>query len=246
MIDYYCVTDKGLHRTTNQDSYLTIFNDYGDFLAVVCDGIGGSNAGDIASKETCKYLENVFKTSGPFNSIKHASNYLKSGLVNANKHVFTLGNSKKEYYGMGTTVSGILITSFGILTLNAGDSRTYSFNNKKLTRLTKDHTLVNQLLENGEITYEESINHPKKHYLIRAVGVWDNVEFDINEVINNDYFLICSDGLSGYVSDEEITYIMNSLEFDSCKKKAEALKDIALVKGGYDNITVIVVKYENS
>lgn len=242
MIDYYSVTDKGLHRLNNQDSYLTITNESGDFLALVCDGIGGAKAGDVASKESVNYLEKVFKTSGPFNSLKHAKNYIENELINANKHVFNLANSNIDYYGMGTTVTGILVTSFGILTINAGDSRTYGLKDKKLIRLTNDHTLVNQMIENGEITYEESLTHPKKHYLVRAVGVWDNIEFDINEVDKMDYFMICSDGLCGYVSDEEIDYVMDSLEFDTCKKKAIALKDLALNKGGFDNITVIVVK----
>lgn len=242
MIESYSVTDIGLHRSQNQDSYLTLTNDYGDFLAVVCDGIGGAKAGDIASKETIEYLKKVFLTSGPFNSLKHAKNYIENELINANKYLYNLANSKNEYYGMGTTVTGILITSFGVLVLNAGDSRTYGLKNKKLIQLTKDHTLINQMIENGEITKEESINHPKKHYLIRAVGVWDSVEFDVNEVEKQDYYLMCSDGLCGYVSDEDITYVMDSLEFDTCKKKAEALKDLALSKGGLDNITVIVVK----
>lgn len=246
MIDYYSVTDKGLHRLNNQDSYLTIKNDYGDFLAVVCDGIGGAKAGDVASKETVKYLEKVFKTSGPFNSLKHAKNYIENELINVNKYIFNLANSNEDYYGMGTTVTGILITSFGVLSLNAGDSRTYGLKDKKLTCLTKDHTLINQMIENGEITKEESINHPKRHFLIRAVGVWESVEFDVNEVPVMDYYMICSDGLCGYVDDSEIIYVLDSLEYDTCKKKAEALKNMALNKGGYDNITIIVLKYENS
>lgn len=242
MIDFYSITDIGLYRTSNQDSYLTLSNDYGDFLAVVCDGIGGAKAGDVASKETINYLKKVFKTSGPFNSLKHASNYIESELINANKYVYNLANSNPDYFGMGTTVTGILITSFGTLSINAGDSRTYGLLNKKLIRLTKDHTLVNQLLENGDISYEESLNHPKKHYLIRAVGVWEDIDFDIKKIDNYEYYLICSDGLCGYVDDNELLYVMDSLEFDTCKKKAIALKDFALSKGGFDNITIIIVK----
>lgn len=246
MIEYYGVSDTGLHRNNNQDSYLLVSNEYGDFLALVCDGIGGANAGDVASKEVVDYFEKIFKTSGPFNSLTHFKNYMESELYNANKHLFELANSNSEYYGMGTTLTGIAISKFGILCFNAGDSRTYGLKDKKLYRLTKDHSLVNQLLDNGEITLEESINHPKKHYLVKAVGVWEKVEFDIIEVKPMNYYMLCSDGLCGYVSDNEITYIMDNLEFDTCQKKAIALKDIALSKGGYDNITVVVVKYENS
>ena len=89
-----------------------------------------------------------------------------------------------------------MITSFGCLTLNVGDSRTYGVLNKKLFRLTNDHTYVNEKLEKGEISYKESLTHPKRHYLVRAVGVWDKVESDIHQVADMDYYLVCSDGLS--------------------------------------------------
>ena len=241
MIEYYGLSDVGLHRANNQDSYLTIFNSDGDFLAIVCDGIGGAKAGDVASKTVVDYFKDHFGNSS-FNSLEEANNYILHELKMANREVYALSISNPNYSGMGTTLTGVLITKFGTLSLNAGDSRTYGMLDKKLFHLTKDHTLVNQMIDNGEITYDESLTHPKRHYLVKAVGVWNDIVFDVHRVKNMDYYLICSDGLCGYCSDDEIVYIMDSLEFDTCEKKANELNRLALSKGGYDNTTVIVVK----
>lgn len=241
MIEYYGVSDVGLHRKKNEDSYVTVSNNNGDFLALVCDGIGGAKAGDVASKMVTDYFLSEFKNS-TFGNLEEASDYLLKHLEKINSLVFDLSVSREECYGMGTTLSGVLITKSGVLSINVGDSRTYGIIDKKLFRLTNDHTLVNQMLEMGQISYEESINHPKRHYLVRAIGVFENVKIDIHKVKDMDYFMICSDGLCGYVNDEEIIRIMNSYEYNTCKDKACALLDFALLKGGYDNTTVIVIK----
>lgn len=242
MIEYYAISEIGLKRPSNQDAYLTIANDYGDFLALVCDGIGGSKAGDVASKEVVNYFSDNFKKSGPFKDIQNIKDYLKKEINNANKKIFDLSNSDISYKGMGTTVTGILISDNNIVTFNVGDSRVYAFDNNEAIRLTVDHSLVNQLLAKGEITYEESINHPMKHYLIRAVGIFDKVDVDIFNTKKHPYYVLCSDGLCGYVSDEEMSQIIFDENLISCKDKCAKLLDLALLKGGYDNITIVVIK----
>ena len=242
MIEYYAMSDVGLKRPINQDSYLTITNKYGDFLGAVCDGIGGANAGDVASGELVKFLASEFVESNEFKDKQKAKEYLNDKLTLANKRIYDLANKNVELKGMGTTVTGILLNDKMVISFNAGDSRVYGFVDHKIFRLTVDHSLVNQMLAKGEITYEESLNHPMKHYLVRAVGILSKVEFDIHSVKKMDYYLICSDGLCGYVSDEEILAIMDDDKLDSCKKKCEKLVELALLKGGYDNISVIVVK----
>ena len=117
------------------------------------------------------------------------------------KYIYDLSMSNEEYFGMGTTITGIVITSKGCLSINCGDSRTYGFIDNKIFKLTEDHTLVNQMLAKGQISYEESLNHPKRHYLVRAVGIFDDVKFDVHKVKDMDYYLVCSDGLHGYVSE---------------------------------------------
>ena len=244
MIDFYCISNIGLHRTCNQDSYITCTNNNGDFLALVADGIGGGRAGDVASRETVNYIKDHF-SSLCFESLCDAKEKINVLLIDANKYVFEKSMSSIDYFGMGTTLTGILITSFGCLSINVGDSRTYGIVDKKLFRLTSDHTYVNQMLEKGEITYKESLTHPKRHYLTKAVGVLDVVEFDIHKVKDMDMYLLCSDGLCGYLQDNEIMNIIDSLEFDTLKKKGDALIDKALKKGGYDNVTVVLVSNEN-
>ena len=242
MSEYYAKSDVGLKRSINQDSYRTRENRDGDFLGIVCDGIGGANAGEVASGEAVKYFADIFEKSGPFSTIEEAAGYLKENLDAANKRIYTLAHKNSFLKGMGTTVTGILMTKNGCLSFNAGDSRVYGILDGKLFRLTYDHTLVNQMLEKGEITYEESIDHPMKHYLVRALGITDKTDFDIHAVKDMDHYLLCSDGLCGYVSDDEMIEILNDPGNDSCQKKCDELLKAALLKGGYDNITVVVVR----
>ena len=240
-MEYSCITDVGLVREKNQDSYIAISNKYGDFLALVADGIGGGKAGEVASGELIKYFEYIFKESGPFDTQEDVINFLEFHVMTCNKHIYDLSKKYPDYSGMGTTLTGIMITSFGTIAINCGDSRVYGFIDDMIIHLTKDHTLINQMLENGEITLEESVNHPKKHYLTNAIGIFDKVVADINPVKDMDYYLICSDGLHSYVSDEEIQKIVTSQKH-TVEEKVEDLKNLALLKGGFDNTTIILVR----
>ena len=240
-MDYSCISDIGLIREKNQDSYLTLENKYGDFLALVADGIGGGKAGEVASSELIGYFNRVFKESGPFDSIENAIDFINYHLDKANYYIYSLAVSNKDYAGMGTTLTGVLITSMGVLTINCGDSRVYGIEKDELIQLTEDHTLVNQMLHKGQITYSESLNHPKRHYLVKAVGIFESIKFDVNIIKDMKYFLICSDGLHGYVdNDEMLSIILN--ENISIEERTITLKDIALKKGGYDNITVVLIR----
>lgn len=238
---YSFITDIGLLREKNQDSCLAIENNYGDFLAIVADGIGGGKAGEVASSEVVKYFEKEFKQSGPFDTTKNAIDYIEYHLNKVNELVFNMSLSNKAYSGMGTTITGIFITKKANISINCGDSRVYGFLDNKYFKLTTDHTLVNQMIENGQISYEESLNHPKRHYLVKAIGIFDEVKCDVHKVKNMQYYLICSDGLHGYVSDDEINSIVCNQNL-TLEQKVIELKDISLLKGGYDNVTVILVE----
>ena len=240
-MEYACITDIGLVREKNQDSYLAISNVYGDFLMLVADGIGGGKAGEVASGETIKYFDDNFKNSGPFDTLEDAINYMLYHVSEANRHIFDLSMRYNEYAGMGTTLTGLLITAHGCVSVNCGDSRVYGFIDDNIYPLTFDHTLVNQMLEKGQITYEESLNHPKKHYLVKAIGIFPTCKPDVHKVKDMEYYLACSDGLHAYVSDEEIRKIVCDKD-KSVESKCEDLKDLALLKGGFDNITIVLVK----
>ena len=238
-MEYACVTDIGLVREMNQDSYLALENEYGDLLVLVADGIGGGKAGEVASGEVIKYFDFIFKESGPFESLDDGKRFIEYHVEIANSIIYDLSNKYDNYSGMGTTITGILITKQGILSINCGDSRVYGFIDNMVLHLTKDDTLVNQMLEKGQISYEESLNHPKKHYLVKAIGIFNTCEVDINKVRDMDYYLVCSDGLHAYLDDEEIGNIVFNKKL-SLQEKVEELKDSALMKGGYDNITVVL------
>lgn len=240
-MDFFSLTNVGLVRKSNQDSYMTVYNAYNDFFALVCDGIGGNKAGEVASGETIKYISELFINSGPFKDEYDVKQFLKRSIKACNAHVYALSKSIEEYKGMGTTITGIFVCKFGIYSVNIGDSRVYGFKDSKIFQLTEDHTLVNELIKNGEITYEESLTHPKRHYLMRAVGIWDDVTVDIAKVPEMNYYLVCSDGLHSYVSDEEILKILNRNDLNILQKTKE-LMNLALFKGGYDNITIVLVK----
>lgn len=238
----YCgITDIGLCRDKNQDAFVTIENNYGDLLALVCDGIGGAKAGEVASSECIKYFENIFKESGPFSDIDNVINYMEHHINIVNDKIHNLSNSYDEYHGMGTTLTGVLISSHGVISINVGDSRVYGFLDKKPFTLTRDHSLVNQMLDAGEITPDEALNHPKRHYLIKAIGIFDSLIADVHKVKDMDYYLCCSDGLHGYCDINEICEIIYDDTKDLNQKCVE-LKDLALLKGGYDNITAVLVK----
>jgi len=240
-MEYYCLSDIGLAREKNQDYYAVLKNSYGDLLAIVADGIGGGKAGEVASEEDVKYFDFIFKDCGPFSDIEDIISFLSLHISCANHHVFDLSRKYFEYAGMGTTLTGIMITEKGIISLNCGDSRVYGFLDHDMYHLTEDHTLVNMLLKEGKITKEEAANHPKRHYLVKAIGVYETVHPDIHKVKDMDYFLVCSDGLHSFLSEEEIKEIVLD-ENMTVEDKTIALKDAALMKGGADNITIILLK----
>lgn len=236
----YCLSDIGLHREKNQDSFCAVNNKNGDFLALVCDGIGGGKAGDVASREAVNFFISSFSKNKGFKSLLDAEKYIDDSIQKCNELIYKLSLKYKEYTGMGTTITGLLMCDKGILSINVGDSRVYGYADNKSFRLTVDHTLVNDMVAKGEITYEESLTHPQRHYLIRALGVWDKVEPDIHKVQSMDDYLICSDGLYNYIDPDELTSIMCNITM-SCEEKANALLKKALLNGGYDNITIIVI-----
>ena len=240
-MECYGLTDIGLVRDKNQDAYAILQSAYGDTLVLVCDGIGGARAGEVASGEVISYFQETFPKAPEFQDIIMAREYIAHHVNQANRRVFKLSTQYEDYRGMGTTLTGLLFTKYGVLSINIGDSRVYGFIDEKSFRLTIDHTLVNEMLLNGQITYEESLNHPKRHYLVRAVGIWDTVEADIHKVRDMDYYLVCSDGLHGYVSAEDITSIVFT-EGLSVEKKAKKLLEEALLNGGYDNITLVLLE----
>lgn len=242
---YYGITDKGLHRKSNQDSYVIATNENGDIFAIVADGIGGNKGGDIASRMAVAHFSKEFSETKGFRNIKEARQWIQTNVTIANSAIFNYGIENVQLKGMGTTLCGVMITSVGRLVVNIGDSRTYAWlKDGRFLQFTTDHSLVNDMLMHGEITKEEAVNFPKKNVLTNALGVWESVRSDI-DIHNEDVqgFMICSDGLHGYVPIEMIQKIIFHSEMDPAQKARKLVKS-ALEAGGYDNITVVLIDLE--
>ena len=198
----YCsLTDKGLVRERNEDNFSAIENKNSDILFFVCDGIGGNNAGDVASKEVTDLINNLFKNASKFKSTKDINKFINYFVNEANEHLLDLSKSNPRYFGLGTTITGVLISGKNAYSFNVGDSRVYGIKNKKLKQLTKDDSLVNLLIDEGKITKEEAKTHPKRSHLIKAIGINQYIDVPINKLDFYDYFLICSDGLYSMVEE---------------------------------------------
>lgn len=235
------LSDLGIKRNLNEDyaSYLET-NDFK--IYVVADGMGGHNAGEVASKIATEgiidFIEKNFKS-------EDKNNILEKAIEKVNNDIFNLAKNKEEYNGMGTTITACLQFENRIIIANVGDSSCFGLKNKCLEKLTKDHSLVQELLDLGTISEEEAENHPKKNIITRAVGTSDKILVDIFALESNkyDFYILCSDGLTNEVSKDSIaSTIYESDNLDSASKK---LIELARLNGGRDNITVLLFGGEN-
>ena len=242
---YYGITDRGLVRKNNQDSYVIATNQANDVFAIVADGIGGNSGDDIASVMAVSLFSQAFSETEGFQDAQQASQWISRMISSVNYEIFSFGAGKPELRGMGTTLSGVMITSFGKIVVNIGDSRTYAWwKDGRMKQITMDHSLVNDMIMHGELTPEEAKNSPRKNVLTNALGVWPTVRGDIHvHQEQMDGLLICSDGLHGYVDEEKIRSILMNQDMDP-SLRARNLMKAALEAGGYDNVTVVLIDLE--
>lgn len=237
-------TDIGMKRSTNQDS-ICLYPQKAAF--VLADGMGGHSGGDIASG-ICKDLFPKF-----IDQSLEAKNHdhLKFAIENINAAIFDHASKNPELKGMGTTITSIFIEESELKISNVGDSRTYLYKSNEIYQLTKDHSLVQEKLNIGLYNREQANQDPQKNVLTRTVGFEAQVEVDsfTYTISKNDIFLLCSDGLHGKVSDEDIRLIMeenlgselDNLTHEKIDNCCQVLIDQANANGGQDNISVILV-----
>ena len=238
-------TDIGRRRENNEDKFEFVIPEDGSVLAsrgqvfLVCDGMGGHAAGQIASELACKTFIDVYynhPTQDPNVAIYGA-------VVAANRFILNAGRSNPSRNGMGTTLTGLVLIQDKAFVVQVGDSRCYRLRGSQFDGLTLDHTYIEEMVRSGAMTREHAENHPQKHMLTRAVGVEDVVvpdifEFDLQE---KDTFLLCSDGLLNHVADPSIRL---SLDLNPPSNAAWDLVGQALLDGGTDNVTVMVVRVD--
>lgn len=237
---YRSATDIGLKRDENQDAVRCEYFGH-NLLAVVCDGMGGERAGKEASTLAVEEFFQRFSAGYSENlGDDDIRKLLISSVSAANSVIYTKARFDFKNFGMGTTCVAAYINSKTAFIINVGDSRAYLITDSGLQRITVDHNVASLLYEQGKITEAEVETHPQKHMLVRAVGVEKTVTADtfILDHEGSISLLLCSDGLSGYCTDEEIYDVLSEAPFDDA---ADKLVELALKKGGRDNITVAVI-----
>lgn len=233
-------SDIGLVREHNEDCIYYGENANHDQIAIVCDGIGGSNAGDIASSMGVSIIKSAFLKKPKYDTAKSNYEWLIDTVECANKSIYQEAQSNEKYNGMGTTLVGALIVDNYTYLFHLGDSRAYGLYQNKLELLTQDHNLAADLIKAGEINEKEASKHPRGALLTNALGIWNEAKVEINKINNNyKYLLLCSDGLHGYVNENNIKTILLCSEDD--ETKVNQLISQSKIAGGFDNVSVILI-----
>ena len=234
------ITDPGCDRDLNEDRYAVIESNSG-LMWLVCDGMGGVKGGELAAQLAIDAIKRHLDGTEP--ELPEAA--MQQAMMEANR-VVVLRRQNQAFGGMGTTAVSALFNDRQVTIANIGDSRAYRVSPDKIKLLTEDHTYVQQLVNNGEITAEESLSHPQAHVLTKALGSEPSIDFDIDsfwiwdieDPNEQDYLVLCSDGLYSMVTDNELAELVRKYPPQLC---CSQLVELAKKRGGYDNITVAVI-----
>ena len=239
---YWGLTDVGCIRTQNQDAYLIEQLDKNTLLCVVCDGMGGAKSGNIASSLASDvFVQQVKQTWSPDMTQDSIDKMLRNAIKMANFTVYDQSRQFEEFTGMGTTLVAVLIHGKRATFANVGDSRAYLIDPVGIRQITVDHSVVQLMVSRGELTPEQAKTYPGKSLITRAIGTESMVMCDIfhKKVTRGDYLLLCSDGLSNLMDDQEILFeVAHGQDKEKC---CQRLLDIAKKRGAPDNVTSVLV-----
>lgn len=239
MIKYTSISDIGLLRKENQDD-LSIIEHNGALLAFICDGIGGSKGGSAASQMAVDLMSKDFLHQDVFTDLKQIELWFEKAIIKTNELIFKASLKDIKYQGMGTTLIAVVVTPFGSIGFNVGDSRLYAYKQGKLECLSHDQTFAYEMYLRNEITEAQAETHPKRHVLMNAVGIDQSIRFEaINLEDDWESLLLSSDGLHGYVAHDEIENTFKDTELIA---QRNLLLEMALKTGGYDNISIILIE----
>lgn len=235
------LTDLGNVRKQNQDFYDIVTLNPHQLLLVVCDGMGGAKSGNVASRlATEVFVDEVRRMAREDMDTAQIREMLRDAVELANRAVFEQSKVSSDFAGMGTTLVAAVLLPDRAIIANVGDSRAYIFDKDGIRFMTVDHSLVELMVRRGEITREQAKNHPSKNLITRAVGTESQVMCDIyeQELRAGDAVLLCSDGLSNEMADQEILFeVVHGVQKDGC---CQRLLDIAKGRGAPDNVTVVL------
>ena len=236
-------SDIGMQRENNQDSYSFGEIHPGVCYGIVCDGMGGAAEGAVASRECVRIVRERI-TQGFYDGMSDIAvrALMTSSIDLANKQIYNLSLSDEKYEGMGTTVVAAIVTQNYVYIAHAGDSRAYLLNPKhrEVFQLTRDHSVIQKMIEDGTITQEQAVDHPKKHLITRAVGVDSTVRADFcqEDINSGDIVLLCTDGLTNYSTVDDI--VLSAVD-SSLDEYVSRLVNKAIEHGGGDNVTVVAI-----
>ena len=236
------LTDPGNLREQNQDSYAMLSFSRDRSLMIVCDGMGGAKSGNVASSLAVDvFTDEVRRCQKSGLTPERAAEILRGALELANKAVYEQAQLSDDFSGMGTTLVAALILKDTAVIINVGDSRAYLFTPDGVQLLTVDHSIVEYMVQRGELTQEQAKNHPSKNLITRAVGTEKQVAADVFSLTAEpgDCLLLCSDGLSNQMADQEILFevVHGAQKADCCQR----LLDIAKSRGAPDNVTSVLI-----
>lgn len=236
------LTDKGCVRKMNQDAYEIRQLDRNTMLCVVCDGMGGAKSGNIASSLAVDvFVQEIVRTWSANMEWDKTDQILKSAVKLANFTVYDQAMQFEEFDGMGTTLVAALIRGKKVSIVNVGDSRAYAISQKGIRQITRDHSVVQMMVDRGELTPEMAKSYPGKNLITRAVGTESAIVCDVfrQELTRGDFLLLCSDGLSNMMDDQEILFeVVHGVNKERCCKR---LLDIVISRGSPDNVTCVLV-----
>ncbi len=233
------MTDKGIIRSENQDTFVHGQLAPDAVYAAVFDGMGGANAGKLASTMAGEMFEQAMQTAAPQAWQTDPESYMKELIGSINQSMFDRASGQYEYAGMGTTCAAVLLKDGEGVVANVGDSRVYLIDEDQCRQITRDHSVVAALVESGEISPEQAREHPQRNIITRALGTDGNLEVDAFPVIaRGKRLLLCSDGLHGYFTPEQLRQIIME---NPDKQAAKLLIEQACAQGGRDNITLVII-----
>ena len=241
-MQFWALTDPGCVRAQNQDAYLVEKLDKHTLLCVVCDGMGGAKSGNIASNLAADvFVQEIKQTWKGDSNQEYVDQILKNAVKLANFTVFDQAQQFEEFTGMGTTLVAVLLSGKRATVVNVGDSRLYHVDRVGIHQVTVDHSVVQLMVSRGELTPEQAKTYPGKSLITRAIGTESMVACDIfhKKVSPGDFFLLCSDGLSNLMDDQEILFeVAHGQDKSKC---CQRLLDIAKNRGAPDNVTSVLV-----
>ncbi|MCI6764033.1 Stp1/IreP family PP2C-type Ser/Thr phosphatase [bacterium] len=241
----FYLTDTGKVRSHNEDSVTIVKNSANEMLMIVADGMGGHRAGEVASSMVVTHMGARFSELSTIGTKLDAVNWLKENVDEINNNIIKYGEENPDSSGLGTTVVMALLTKEFLIFCNIGDSSGFVLKNGVLHKITKEHTLVNFLVETGELSPEEALNHPKKNVLMKALGAADKQELDVFDVDPNvDAIMLASDGLTNMLSKDQIEKVLNEEGINEEEKLIKLIKKCN-ARGGTDNISIAYLVKEN-